>query len=116
MLTELRNLLFEREHNPASPSMSPADCYSLLQNERRRHLITYLATVNREVSAREISEHLADIENVDRQTLYISLIQNHLPKCADYGVLTFSQRKMVQPTPECKVLHRIDKDTERHLA
>lgn len=92
------------------------EIHTLLRSERRRQIIHYLADTGEPTSVRELSHHLAEQTNTDRQTVYITLIQSHLPKLAEKDIVKYDHnRKVVRSTPLCESLQRIDQETQRYL-
>lgn len=82
----------------------------LLQNDRRREAINYLATeaVERDVSLGELADHVAATTEEDakgtegeiRKRVYVSLVQNHLPKLKDSGAVEEVAEKTYRFHPE----------------
>jgi hypothetical protein len=75
--------------------------FSLLRNERRREVIRYLRGRTEPVELRELSEHVAAIENdccradvtyEQRKRVQTALYQMHLPKLDEQGVVSYDQR------------------------
>jgi DNA-binding transcriptional ArsR family regulator len=75
--------------------------FSLLRNERRREVIHYLRDREEPVDLRELSEHVAAIENdcepaavtyKQRKRVQTALYQMHLPKLAEQGVVSYDRR------------------------
>lgn len=82
--------------------LSEDQIYHLLQNERRRKILRYLHNVNDQVAMRDIAEQVAAWENdttvqalasKERQRVYISLYQSHLPKLDEKGVIEYDQSR-----------------------
>ncbi|MDG5760801.1 hypothetical protein QA600_15805 [Natronococcus sp. A-GB1] len=81
-----------------TPSRMEAAC-SLLAESERRYLLYQLAETRRgnledvvsEIAAWERSED-GSIDSEDRQRVYVSLIHNHLPRLADYGIVDYDLR------------------------
>ncbi len=85
------------------PALGPSgletdEVYELLRNERRRYAFHYLQQVGDTVSLRDLSDQVAaweyetavdDLESAQRQRVYVSLRQNHLPRMAEAGVVAF---------------------------
>lgn len=74
------------------------DVYELLSNRRRRLLLHYLAENEGRAGIEDVTGYIASVEKdrpVEeipedaRRSVYISLYQVHLPKLADYGVVTY---------------------------
>ncbi|ASJ07636.1 DUF7344 domain-containing protein [Thermococcus pacificus] len=67
----------------------------ILGNERRMLLIEFLQMRNGRAELREIVEYIAEKEgNTDRKhrkSVYVSLMQTHIPKLEHEGVLTFER-------------------------
>ena len=79
-----------------NPQLSKSDIFGVLQNNRRRHVLEYLQS-NGSQSVRDISEAVACIEagtdepvSSVRKSIYVSLLQTHLPKMEKLGILTFN--------------------------
>lgn len=91
-------------------SISKSNIHHLLSNSRRRHTIRYLQNNGGAVTVRELSEVVAAIETGEsppprdiRETVYISLHQNHLPALDEQGVIEYDrQRKEVVPLPRTR--------------
>lgn len=86
------------------------ELFHLLQSERRRRAIRYLLAADAEtIVMRDVAEAVAAEENdttvallgsADRQRVYITLYQSHLPQLADAGVITYDKdRGEITPTP-----------------
>lgn len=79
------------------PKLSKSDIFSVLQNDRRRCVLELLNS-NGSQDLRTMSEAIACIEsgtaepmsNV-RKSIYVSLLQTHLPKMESLGILTFDK-------------------------
>ncbi len=79
------------------PKLSKSDIFSVLQNDRRRCVLELLNS-NGSQDLRTMSEAIARIEsgtaepmsNV-RKSIYVSLLQTHLPKMESLGILTFDK-------------------------
>lgn len=72
--------------------------FEVLQKRRRRYAFHYLRQQGEEVSIGDLSDHVAawesgtSVEGVDlsaRQRVYVSLLQNHLPKMDEEDMVTF---------------------------
>lgn len=95
----------------ASPehSLSKDDTFHILQNERRRRVLQYLADTEGPVDMRDIAEQVAawehdttvqQLTSDQRQRVYIALYQSHLPKLADFDLITYNRnRGVVERTP-----------------
>ncbi|MFC6905579.1 DUF7344 domain-containing protein [Halalkalicoccus tibetensis] len=95
----------------ASPehSLSKDDTFHILQNERRRRVLQYLSDTKGPVDMRDIAEQVAawehdttvqQLTSDQRQRVYIALYQSHLPKLADFDLITYNRsRGVVERTP-----------------
>jgi hypothetical protein len=87
---------------PAEPDRLSRDAlFSMLRNERRREVINYLRDREGPVDLRELSEHVAAIENdcapdevtyKQRKRVQTALYQMHLPKLADRDIVDYDRR------------------------
>lgn len=90
-------------------TLSKNELFHLLQNERRRRVLQYLAETDRPVELRKISKHIAawecdttpqQLTSTQYQRVYIALYQSHLPTLADAGLIIYNQsRGTVEQTP-----------------
>lgn len=86
-----------------STELSEEEIHDVLRNERRRLVIDLLQSGNGAVSVRELSEEIGSIESESnppprniKQSVYVSLLQTHLPKLDDLGIINYeSEGKMV---------------------
>ena len=93
----------------AAGPLSPDDRFHVLQTSRRRDAMRYLDQASEPVEVRELAEwvasreHGTDVEALDssqRQRVYISLYQTHLPKLDEYAIVDYDKdRGTVEPTP-----------------
>ncbi|SEP90069.1 DUF7344 domain-containing protein [Natrinema salaciae] len=91
------------------PDLSLDDIYHLLQTKRRRDVLRYLRDAEGPVRLRELAEQIAaweqgttveHLRSSDRQRVYISLYQSHLPKLDNHGIVDYDKdRGRVEPTP-----------------
>lgn len=91
------------------PTLSKDDTFHILQNERRRRVLQYLSEADGAVDMRDIAEQVAawehgttvqQLTSDQRQRVYIALYQSHLPKLADFGLITYNRsRGVVERTP-----------------
>lgn len=90
----------------ASPehSLSKDDTFHILQNERRRRVLQYLSDTDGAVDMRDIAEQVAawehdttvqQLTSDQRQRVYIALYQSHLPKLADFDLITYNRSRGV---------------------
>lgn len=89
--------------------LDPDDIYHLLQTRRRRDALRYLRTRDDPVPLRDLAEQIAawehgtTVENLhsdQRQRVYISLYQTHLPKLDARGIVDYDKdRGTIASTP-----------------
>ncbi|MDL5363600.1 hypothetical protein [Halalkalicoccus sp. NIPERK01] len=94
---------------PPERSLSKDDTFHILQNERRRRVLQYLSGTEGPVDMRDIAEQVAawehdttvqQLTSDQRQRVYIALYQSHLPKLADFDLITYNRsRGVVERTP-----------------
>ncbi|WP_254530877.1 DUF7344 domain-containing protein [Natrinema gelatinilyticum] len=85
------------------------DIYHILQTKRRRDVLNYLRESDGRVRLRELAEQVAaweqgttvdNLSSSERQRVYISLYQSHLPKLDNHGIVNYEKdRGWVEPTP-----------------
>ena len=85
--------------NDANASRMEAACSLLAESERRfllyqlaEHRDANLEDVVTGIAAWELDEDPALIEKETRQRVYVSLVHNHLPRLADYGIIEYDLR------------------------
>lgn len=87
----------ERE-TPSNLSLD--EIYHLLQTKRRRDVLRYLREADGPVRLRELAEQVAAWEqdttverlsSDERQRVYISLYQSHLPKLDNHGIVDYDK-------------------------
>lgn len=119
MLTKLHEILSTHTtHNQESTQtgLTIDTALHILSDARRRRLIDYLCTHDRNTSVRALSESLADEEASDRKTLYIALYQNHLPALNEADIVDWDQRAgTVTATANCTALHDLQTQVLDHL-
>lgn len=78
--------------------LSPVEIHDVLSNERRKMVIDLLRSERTEISARDLSEYIAERETGEsppprnkRQSAYVSLHQTHLPKLDELGIIEYDQ-------------------------
>lgn len=94
------------EHNitltsePPTTSLSNDTLFHLLENKRRRIVIQQLYRSDEpKLSAHDLAEAVAEQEGTSQRSCYISLIQNHLQKLDDEGVVEYDHdAKVAKPT------------------
>lgn len=81
--------------------LSRDDLFSMLRNERRREVIHYLRNHEEPVDLRDLSEHIAAMENdcepdevtyKQRKRVQTALYQMHLPKLAEQEIVAYDRR------------------------
>ena len=87
--------------------------YELLKDEQRRHLVLYLSEQETETPISRVAADVASrcnetpVTNVtqsEQERLRFRLEQEHLPRLADYGIISWSYGEdVVEPIPS--VLH-----------
>ncbi|WP_254524213.1 DUF7344 domain-containing protein [Natrinema caseinilyticum] len=85
------------------------DIYHILQTKRRRDVLHYLRESDGRVRLRELAEQVAaweqgtpvdNLNSSERQRVYISLYQSHLPKLDNHGIVNYEKdRGWVESTP-----------------
>jgi hypothetical protein len=115
LLNRLREAVSTPEEPSRSPTVPPSEAYSLLQNERRRRIIEFLATMDgTKTNASTVADHLAELGD-DRTACYVSCIQQHLPRLSQSGVIEFTESKEVTVRPELQAVHDAHKAVETAL-
>lgn len=80
-------------------SLDRSDVFHLLQNNRRRAVVRYFATVGGPATIGDLSEQIAawecevpleDVTKDQRQRVYIALYQSHLDKLDETGVINYA--------------------------
>jgi len=84
------------EHSPAE--LDAVEIHHVLSNERRQIVIDQLRETGKTMSARDLSEHIAECETGEsppprniRQSAYVSLHQTHLPKLDELGIVEYDE-------------------------
>ena len=93
----------------ATADLSTDDIFHILQTKRRRDVLRYLQDTTGPVQMRDLAEQVAAWEqettvealsSSERQRVYISLYQSHLPKLHEEGVVEYDKdRGIVERTP-----------------
>ena len=81
---------------PSTDDLETEEIHDVLRNHRRRLVLDILQAADDPVSVRELSERIGAIEadqdppprNV-RQSVYVSLLQTHLPKLDELGIVDY---------------------------
>lgn len=83
-------------------ALSREEIFEILSNERRRGVVQHLERVGGETTVSGLVDAVADWEHrsgASRASVYTSLIQVHLPRMDEIGVLEFdSEAGVVEPT------------------
>lgn len=76
--------------------LAAIDIHDVLSNERRKLVLEFLRENGGRMSARELSERIAEIETGEsppprniRQSAYVSLHQTHLPKLDELDIIDY---------------------------
>jgi len=107
--------------------LSRDDLFSLLRNERRRSVIHYLREHDGPADLRDLSEHIAAMENdcepdevtyKQRKRVQTALYQMHLPKLADQGIVAYDRRagrvELASGAENCLPYLEADRDRPHH--
>lgn len=85
--------------NDATATRMEAACSLLAESERRyllyelaEHRDANLEDVVSQIAALKLDSRPALIDKETRQQIYISLVHNHLPRLADYGIIEYDLR------------------------
>jgi hypothetical protein len=77
--------------------LSKSDIFGILQNDRRRYVLEILRSKGNQ-SVRSLSEEIARLESKTnepktsvRKSIYISLLQTHIPKMESLNVITYDR-------------------------
>ena len=85
---------------PSERCMSKDEVFEMLQNERRRRILSYLLDADDVMTIGELAERIAAVENdttvaalnsTQRKRVYVALYQTHLPKMDDVGVIDYNR-------------------------
>jgi len=89
-----------RDDDTPPERLSKDTIFSMLSNQRRRHVLYYLDREPGPVSLRDLAERIAawendvdvsDLEYKQRKRVYTSLHQTHLPKLDDAGIVAYDR-------------------------
>ena len=90
--------------------LSKSDIFGILQNDRRRYVLEILRSKGNQ-SVRSLSEEIARLESGEddpkstlRKSVYVSLLQTHIPKMESLGVINYNRETILwnfslQPAP-----------------
>lgn len=83
--------------------------FGILENQRRRYVLTYLSategtvTMNdlaEQIAAWECDKEIAQITSQERKRVYVGLYQCHLPKMADISAISYDKQRGTVETGE----------------
>ena len=90
--------------------LEAVEIHDVLSNERRQMVIDRLRESEGTLSARDLSEFIAERETGEsppprniRQSAYVSLHQTHLPKLDELGLVVLDDAEFVQFRQVCMV-------------
>ncbi|WP_141241684.1 DUF7344 domain-containing protein [Methanosarcina spelaei] len=94
------NKLFSPQKTVQTQSqLSKSDIFGVLQNNRRRLVLELLRNQGGQ-SVRSLSEEIAHVESQAeepkrsvRKSIYVSLLQTHIPKMENLGIITYNKEK-----------------------
>ena len=84
--------------------LSKDELFRILSNSRRRYIIYYLHEAGDEMSLKQLAARIAAVENgtsvddvtdEERQRVYISLYQTHLPKLEEAGIVSYDDEERI---------------------
>jgi hypothetical protein len=82
----------------AQPDLEAVEIHEVLSNERRQLILEFLRDAGGILTARELSERIAEVETGERppprnirQSAYVSLHQTHLPKLDELDIIEYDQ-------------------------
>jgi DNA-binding transcriptional ArsR family regulator len=82
----------------ADPELRAVEIHDVLSNERRQLILKFLRDGGGLLTARELSERIAEVETGEtppprniRQSAYVSLHQTHLPKLDELDIVDYDQ-------------------------
>lgn len=111
----------DTRREPPNPSLDVV--FDVLQNRRRRLVLSALSDPDGPTSLGDLAEHIAAIENdkprsaldsQERKRVYVGLYQSHLPKMDEAGAIRFDDdRGTVEPGPHIDVFRGyLDRDRD----
>lgn len=96
------------------PSIPETDIHFVLSNPRRRETLRYLARNAGPTTVRDLSEYIASSETGhipaprrSRETVYVSLIQTHLPALQELEIVEYDQTTKEVTTLEASRNYRV---------
>lgn len=108
-VTDGQGVSLDAEPDGVPAQLEPDDVYHILQTRRRRDVLRYLHRTEGRVRLRALAEQVAaweagttvdDLTSSQRQRVYISLYQTHLPKLDTHGIIDYDKdRGTIEPTP-----------------
>lgn len=89
---------------PNAPELGPDELYDALSNDRRRACLETLESGDGWMRVKQLAAAVANATAADpedaKESIYISLIQIHLPKLASYDIIQYDEEeKVVAPGP-----------------
>lgn len=89
---------------PNAPELGPDELYDALSNDRRRACLETLESGDGWMRVKQLAAAVANATAADpedaKESIYISLIQIHLPKLASYDIIRYDEEeKVVAPGP-----------------
>lgn len=106
--------------------LPPEVVFEILRNSRRRRVLEHLESTGKRATIKELVEHIAteehDIASLEPsrpeyKSIYVALLQSHLPKMDDAGIIHYDQEnKTVELRDASSVVFRyldIDHDDPR---
>ena len=112
---------------PETVAVELDDALTVLKNERRRHLVRHVATMDADetVDARELAHYVgarewgkspAEIHRPSTKSVYVALVSTHLEKLAAVGVVRYdSDRKVISPGPAVDVFAEYLAESEQRF-
>ena len=92
--------------------ISKDELFRILSSSRRRYIIYFLHRAGEAVSLGDLATRIAaeendrsidDVTDSERQRVYISLYQTHLPKLEEAGIISYDEDdRLVELTPEMR--------------
>lgn len=93
-----------RNDHSTVEDLSKDEVFHVLQASRRRDALRYLRDADEPVRLRDLAEHVAawehdvsvaELTSTQRQRVYISLYQTHLPKLDEKGIVEYDKERGV---------------------